>query len=235
MRFLRAARWVVLLGAVSPASCLELPAKPLAGLRSLEFREREEAQGELLQWARKQPEPAMKELLKQAVGSEDPEVRERCMNILRELVMDEYATDGKGYLGITMLNEMTVIPGDPQPCNAIRVAQMVEGAAAKNAGVRLNDLIVSLNGEFWRDQPAMEPFAARIRVLKPRDKVKLSILREGKLIELEVVLGKRPPSLDNPMMNNGLFLDPGAVDRADKEAFFRRWMDAHKLPEKPSP
>ena len=48
--------------------------------------------------------------------ADDPEVRERCLAILRDLVNDEYLKDGEGYIGIRMQDEMaTAVPGDVKP------------------------------------------------------------------------------------------------------------------------
>ena len=66
---------------------LELPTKTLVDLSSSEFHKREAAQSELLVWSRRQHEPAMEELFSQSQAAVDPEVRQRCLNVLRELVM----------------------------------------------------------------------------------------------------------------------------------------------------
>ena len=69
---------------------VELPSQPFLDLRAEEFRKRESAQAQLLTWAREQREPAIDELLLQSRIADDPEVRERCLGVLRDLVGDEY-------------------------------------------------------------------------------------------------------------------------------------------------
>jgi hypothetical protein len=212
------------------ASAVELPAKLAQGLGSQNFREREKAEFELLEWGRERPEAAMTELLRQSRVADDPEVRDRCLNVLRNLVTDEYLKDGDGYLGITMQNEIADIPGEPKPCRVIRVTQVVADSAAQKADLRMNDLIAGLNGKFWHDGLAITPFAEAIRLKKPGSNAKLRVLREGELIDLEVILGKRPPSLNN-LFFNGERLDAEAAERADKEAYFRLWMSQRKTAE----
>ena len=212
-----------------PADAVDIPAKAYAALKSQEFREREAAELELLAWGRQQPEPAMTELLRQSRIADDPEVRERCLSVLRDLVTDEYLKDGDGYIGISMQNDTAVVPGDPDPCSVIRVTNVVADSAGLRAGLKMNDLIAGLNGQFWHEGPAAEPFAAKIREMKPGTKVTLKLLRDGKLVTLEVVLGKRPPSLNN-LFQNGPNFDPEAIERADREAYFRRWLSQRKLP-----
>lgn len=220
---------VCMAGGALPVWSLEIPAKAYASLKSQEFREREVAELELLKWGRQQPEPAMTELLRQTRTADDPEVRERCLSVLRSLVMDEYLKDGDGYIGISMRDDAANVPGDPKPCNVIRVSQVVAGGAGERAGLQVNDLIAGIEDQFWHEGSATEPFMAKVRSLKPGTKVTLKVLRDGKLVALEVVLGKRPPSLNNFLLNGPNF-DPEAIERADREAYFRRWLSQRKLP-----
>ncbi len=225
----RATAFLSVVMLVSSARALEIPTKVFADLVSLEFRKRETAELELLAWGRQQPEPAMVELLRQSRLAADPEARERCLNVLRDLVTDEYLRDGDGYIGISMQNDSANVPGDPRPCSVIRVTNVVADSAGQRAGLKQNDLIAGLDGQFWHEELAADPFAAKIKSMKPGKKVKLSVLRDGKLISMDVVLGKRPPSL-NGVFLNGQNFDPEAIERADREAYFRRWLSQRKLP-----
>ncbi len=106
------------------ACAMELPAGLLAKLQSEEFRQREQGQGALLEWARQQPARAVTdELLRLSASADDPEVRDRCLRVLRDLVHDEYLLEGEGYMGIRMLDELANVPGDPRPRSVIRVIQ----------------------------------------------------------------------------------------------------------------
>lgn len=207
------------------AEAVELPSKALAGLASQQFRDREIAQVELLAWARLQPAPAMDELLRQSRMAIDPEVRERCLNILRILVADEYLKDGDGYLGIMLKDEVADVPGEPKPRIVIRVLMVQPDSPAEHSGVRLNDMIVGVNGEIWQDAT----FRANIRKMKPNREVDLKILRDGGWINLKVPLGRRPAFADNSFFP-GQTYDLKAADRAAKEAYFRHWLSLRKLP-----
>lgn len=205
----------------------ELPAVPFSNLKSEDFRTRETAQAELLAWARKQPEAATRELLRQSSIAEDPETRERCLAVLRDLVGDEYLKEGEGYIGIRMQDEVAVIPGSANPCAVIRVMQVVPDSAAQRAGLQINDLIASLNGQGWNGGVASVPFGAKIRQMKPNAEVRLKVLREGKLLDIDVKLGRRPLNADNPFLDDRQ-LDLEAAERAAKEAYFRRWLEERK-------
>ena len=204
---------------------VELPLKAISGLGSQQFREREVAQVELLAWARAQPAPAMDELLRQSRIADDPEVRERCLSVLRTLVTDEYLKDGEGYLGIMLKDEISDIPGEPKPREVIRVLMVKADSPADHGGIRQNDMIVGVNGEIWQEVI----FRANIRKMNPNLKVDLKILRDGVWVDLKVPLGRRPANADGWIFP-GQTYDPEAAERAAKEAYFRRWLSLRKLP-----
>lgn len=207
---------------------VELPPTPLAALRSQNFREREAGQAQLLAWSRQQPEAAMDELLKQSQGADDPEVRERCMTILRELVTDEYLKEGEGFIGIELRDEAQLVPGDDKVRSCIRVAQVQPDSPGHKAGLHRNDLIVGLNGEIWYDLEASTSFREKIMGSKPQTIVTLVVLREGAAIKIAVTLGRKPAA-PTMMFFNGAALDPEGMERASREAYFRRWLKQKKL------
>lgn len=206
---------------------VEIPALPFVDLSSEDFKKREEAQGELLAWARRQPDVAMDVLYRQSRTADDPEVRERCLAVLRELVNDEYFKEGDGYVGIRMRDEVAVVPGDPKARGVIRVVQVVRNSAAEQAGLQINDLIVGLNELVWHEGSASLPFSEAIRKLKPNSKIVLTVLRDGNLMKLEVTLGRRPLVADNPFLEQRP-ADIEAAERADRDAYFRRWLERRK-------
>jgi len=219
---------VLLMAGLNPVSALELPAGPLAALQSDEFQVREKAQAELLAWSRERPQAAMDELFRKSRAAEDPEVRERCLEVLRELVNDEYLKEGEGFIGIRMLDEMARVPGDPEPRIAIRVTQVVPDSAAQKAGLKINDLIVGLDDKIWRVGSAFGPFSDSIRQHKPGTRVTLRVLRDQQLLDVAVVLGRRPLTADNPFMDESQ-VDIEAAERAARETYFRRWLERKKL------
>lgn len=206
---------------------LEIPPGPLGQLGAEDFRTREKAQAEIVDWARLQPEAAMEVLYQQSRNATDPEIRERCIAVLRILVGDEYLKDGEGYIGIRMQDEIANVPGDPKPRGVIRVIQVVPGSAAEAAGLKLNDLIAGLNDTVWHEESIAFAFGDKIRQFKPNTKVTLKILREGKLIDVEVKLGRRPLFAENPFLNE-TDEDIAEAEKAAREAYFRRWLDERK-------
>jgi hypothetical protein len=220
-----------ILGACCPVSSAQLPASAFSDLESREFSRREHAQAELLSWGRMNPGSAMPEFLRQSRHADDPEVRERCLTILRNLVTDEYMKEGEGYIGIalSMKDEILAVPGDPDPRNAIRVVEVRMDTPGQRAGIQLNDLIVGLEGEVWRGVEGSPLFREKIKSMKPNATAGLLIHRDKKVIELGVKLGRRPLMADAGC--NQQNVDPEAGERAAKEAYFRRWLSQRKSQE----
>lgn len=157
----------------------------------------------------------------------DPEVRERCLAVLRELVNDEYLKEGEGFLGVRMQDEKALVPGDQKPRSVIRVIQVVPDSAAQRAGVKFNDLIAGLDEKAWHDEAALVPFMNHIRQLKPGHRVTLRILRNGGMIDLPVKLGRRPLLSDNPFFGQRQ-ADIEAAERTARDAYFHRWLELRK-------
>ncbi len=212
-----------------PVWSVQLPPKAFAELKSQEFHKRETAQSELLEWGRQRPETALDEFLLQSRVADDPEVRQRCLSILRDLVGDEYLKGGEGYMGIMMRDVTENIPGDPKPRSVIHVMQVLGDSAAQRAGLQVNDVIAGLDDLVWHEGPASLPFGDNIRSKKPNSRVVLKVLRDGRLMDLPVVLGRRPPIPNNFLFNDQSF-DPEAIERAAKEAYFRSWLSKRRLP-----
>ncbi len=213
-----------LISALSPSAAVEAPAGPLAALASPSFQEREKAQAELVDWARQNQKTALDDLLEKSRDADDPEVRVRCLNAVKALVNEEYQRDGEGFIGISMRDEAASVPGDAKPRSVVRVGLVQPGTAGESAGLRVNDLIVSLNDEVWPDGEASKLLQGKIRMLKPGAKVRLGIMREEKVLKLDVTLGRRPVSADAGYTA----IDPEALERAAKEAYFRAWLSQRK-------
>ena len=210
-----------------PSGAFEIPAKPLAELESEDFRTRENAQAAILDWARANLPRAMDLLYGSSLRAEDPEVRERCLAVLRELVNDEFLKEGEGYIGIRMLEEIAVLPGEAKPRSVIRVAQVMPDSAADKGGLRVNDLITAIEDKVWHEGPALRPFSEAVRQYKPGTKVILKVLREGAMIELPVILGRRPVFADNPFLDERQ-MDLKEAEKAASEAYFQRWLERRK-------
>lgn len=192
-----------------------------------EFRVRETAETELLAWSRQRPGPAMTELLDESRENTNPEVRERCLAILKELVHDEYLRDGVGYVGIWMRDDTMLVPGDQERRKVIFVLRVMPDSAAEKAGIGAGDIIAGADGEKWRDGEATKQFRSMIQGKKPRTKVMLSVLRDRELENVEIVLGRLPQEAEAAFRRGDPELAEAAAKKA-REEHFEAWLKRHE-------
>lgn len=217
--------WFCLLVAQS-VPALEPPADAVLGqLGSEHFKERQAAQGALLEWARKNPVEAKDWLFERALNDGDPEARRRYTAVLRDLVIEvDYLTDGEGYVGILMAPAPVMVPGDALARMGVRVTLVVPGTAAAACGLVPGDVIVQTGDQIWRDLTAVDEFSKWIRGHKPGQKISMKLMRGGKLESVELMLGRRPP--DPGVFMFGEMPDSAALAKEAelaKDAYFRNW------------
>lgn len=205
----------------------ELPPLEFGQLGSASFRQRESAQESLLSWSRARPAEAMAELLKQSRVAPDPEVRSRCLSVLKSLVTDQYLKEGEGFVGIALKDEEKIIPGDPKLRQVIRILQVQADSPGEKAGLQVNDLIVGMNRQIWHDAAASPKFREKVLELKPGTVIELQVLRDVRLETLKVILGRKPVSPS--LFMNGLYHNLEAMENAAKDAYFERWLRLHPM------
>ncbi len=210
------------------------PAAALGSLGSEEYKDRIQAQRDLVAWAREKPEQASDRLLQEHDAAKDPEVRLRLREALKEVVVSEYQRkEGQGYVGIQMDERNVVLPGNGEQRGGVWITWVHPDTPAMKAGLQVNDVVVGLNDLKWpAGLGARESFATEIRRHKPGDKVKLEVLRGAEVKKMDLTLAARPLGLDQAMR---LLLLPGgpAEDPAEdlklleeqaKDAYFERWL-----------
>jgi serine protease Do len=129
---------------------------------------------------------------------------------LAERIMNDLIEDGKvsrGYLGMFIGGEVDQTMARALGLDDVRgiiVGQVEEGAPADEAGLREQDVIVSLNKEKIRN---WDSFRTKIASKKPGDKITLGVIRDGENISLNATLGERPEeavAAANPQVSESL-------------------------------
>ncbi len=69
------------------------------------------------------------------------------------------------------------------------VGAVLDGAPGSRAGLRVNDVIVEINGQATTDRTDA---VNSIAMTAPEQTIPLKVMRQGELVELKVTLGKRP-------------------------------------------
>jgi len=96
------------------------------------------------------------------------------------------------FLGVSLQDGTVSIDGATRQAAIIR--SITDGAAAARAGARTGDSVIAVNGA---SLDGADSLVARIRALQPGTKVTLTVVRDGKKVDLPVTLGTKPAS------NNG--------------------------------
>jgi hypothetical protein len=188
-------------------------------LGSEEFVIREGAQAELSAWAAKHPQLAAPIILRLFQEDDDPEVRKRALKILEELGNIDYLSEGQGYLGILMQEEPLDAAQGGEVRFGIRVLNVMNGSPAEQAGLKMGDLIFSLDGIIWNEGGASIKFSNAVAAKKPLVDVTLMVQRDhADPIGINVKLGKRP----TPDLRAGG--DLGLLEQEAKKRHFQQWL-----------
>jgi predicted metalloprotease with PDZ domain len=162
---------------------------------------RKKAREELAAWAEKEPDQAKALFLQRMQESTEPEIRERCIQLLKPIAVLEYGLFGEGYIGISMGGALGIkLPDEENPCFGMTINSVSKGSPAEKFAIRPDDVIVSVNDFRWRDAESIQDpnagLSAKIRGIGAGRKANFGIWREGKLSTIEVLLTRRPSHID---------------------------------------
>lgn len=199
----------LLWGLPAVALCQDDATRTLLGSLSSEaFKERTKAQLELSRWALEHPEISQSWLFREFEATEDPEIRLRLREIMKEVVVAEHQKDGPGFVGISMMDIEVMVPGDdgPEARSGVSVSRVQADSPASRAGLQTGDVVVSVDKLRWINQPAMAGFQEAIMKHKPGDVVELGVLRGAELKKVPVTLAARPMGLPEVAKGQGIQL-----------------------------
>ncbi|MGE9267426.1 MAG: PDZ domain-containing protein [Verrucomicrobiales bacterium] len=193
-------------------------------LAAEDFVAREDAQRTLLDWALEDPGKRLDSVLAAYMDAEDPELRQRLHGTMARV----HQARPKGFVGITMRHSD----------EGVLITGVQEETPAAAAEMRAGDLIVSANGVPLNRGKAFEGvsnsefFSNEIKSYQPGDQVKLVIMRGGKKVQVDLVLGVLP-SLESRMqvLEQGFqrgFLNQEAARREEalqERPQFERWLE----------
>lgn len=231
----RQVRWCVLT-AFAVALCSPLVARPSAALlgklNSDDFQVRIKAHAELRDWAQKNIASSPEQLHKEWMVSRQPEVRSRCFELMKEVVIQRQFGKGRGFIGIQM--QETIVRGavDKRPRKGVQITMVMADTPGEKAGLKMNDIILGVDkldlgkagarpaeGAFRMDFGTVTRFSEYIQSKQPDETITLHILRNAEKIDVKIKLMKRPASADIDTLGRRLF------DREDeKKQYFRAWL-----------
>lgn len=112
------------------------------------------------------------------------------VSIVKKVVEDikEYGKVQRALLGISMTEltqELASLAGMKGDFSGVYVAELNSSGAAYKAGMREGDVLVAINGKKMKNPSEVQ---ATVNSFKPGDAVAILIVRDGKEMEMEVVL-----------------------------------------------
>lgn len=197
-----------------------------------------EACNYLATWAEQQPDQAKARFLELMRKSEEPEIRERCLQFLKPIAAREFGNFGEGYMGISMGDvTMVQIPGEAQARCGLVINSISKDSPAEKAMLQPGDVIVSINQHRWQEGGTIidqqQGLSAKIRAVGAGKTAKLGIWRKKELLQIEVLLTRRPSGIDQMEMqlmpNGGIRINEEELKRAvelekNSNAYFSEWL-----------
>ena len=111
------------------------------------------------------------------------------VNLVKKVVDDliEYGTVQRAFLGVSIRSIDSKLASDLNlpAINGVYISGTAEDGAAAAAGIKEGDIITGVNGVQVNSSPQLQEQVARYR---PGDKIKVSVLRDGKEKEMSLVL-----------------------------------------------
>ena len=111
-------------------------------------------------------------------------------NVFEQIVRDGEVT--RGWLGIEptpVTAEVAKALALPRP-EGVVIRGIQQGGPAERAGMKVFDVVLEIGGKSTRNVPQL---LARIAELPPGSSAKVRIVRSGNDVEVDVLVGKRPP------------------------------------------
>lgn len=135
-------------------------------------------------------------------------------NIAEQIIAGE--TPVHPYLGVTVSSVNALTHGNENAVTGAQVMSLNEGSPAAEAGIETGDVITELDGE---PVSSADGLIIALREHEVGDRVKLTVLRDGKTSEIDVVLGS-DEALQNAEEQDGTEGD-GSGSGMTEEEFLR--------------
>jgi len=128
-----------------------------------------------------------------------------------EPLLDDLKTNGsvtRGWMGVTIqtVNPALAKHWNLESTKGAVISELVEGAPAEEAGIKPGDVILKYNGIEIRDSSHLSQVVASSRV---DEKIKIELMRDGKLKTISMVVGTRPDDALNIKSESGVTMDLG--------------------------
>lgn len=134
--------------------------------------------------------------IKTTQKSKNPEIRLSA----KELLFDYYKkfvhnhAKGNGFIGLQLAPGGGVRVGNMRYSNTIRIMVPVAGFPGAKAGLKEDDIILEVDKFKCGDKFGLDDFISYVALKSPGDKIILKLVSNGKVVQKEITLAKRPDS-----------------------------------------
>jgi len=168
----------------------------LKNMQDDSFEKRQATSDDLAKWA-KENNAHVNDLLDKLFLAhkehDSPEVRVRCHILMKDILVERKLRKGTGYCGVCTLESATTVDGVRK--QAALITSVVRGTPAEAAGLKHNDAIFRVDDIEFSANPnrtAKNQFSGYLKGRCPDDKVTLHLVRNKKVMQVEVKLGTYP-------------------------------------------
>ena len=114
--------------------------------------------------------------------------------LLSGALFAQQESNKKAYLGVmaTKVDDALVSHLSLDQNKSFILQRVVKGTPASEAGLEKHDILLKVNNE---EVDSTKPLSATIKNFKPDDKLNLTLMRAGKVMDLEVTLGETVPQM----------------------------------------
>lgn len=126
-------------------------------------------------------------------------------------------------IAIVLLFTVYATWGKNEPTGRVGVMQVVDGAGADSAGLRPNDIFLSIDGQVVADA---EDVGIVVRSREVGDQILMVVERDGEQVELSAILGPNPdPAVTTPFLGVSSGQENGFVQQPLSTAFVDSFTD----------
>jgi membrane-associated protease RseP (regulator of RpoE activity) len=175
------------------------------------YEQREQAVQALVKLAATEESAVLDVCLQVHDQNPDPEIRFRCMKILKEVVSGPIYNRPRGFLGVRLV----AIPNLPEEINAQRlifIHEVTRDTAAAEGGVEAGDIILAMNHLSMSSFNSVSRFIFHIQQYAPGTPIVLLVLRKGSLRMLVPILGKAGEDVQ--------------IRKFEPEEYFKIWLES---------
>lgn len=199
---------------------------------------RRNALDRMQEWHSRQPLESLSELVQWARVDDDPEMRERALELLKKIARAEYGQFGQGFIGISLGNPVELMHSTwTKPSFGIPILSLNDNSPAKKAGLLVGDVIFAVGEQIWSTTLAAtskdDGISAKIRQAGVNVMVILQVLRGEQLLSINVRTMRRPAALDRMRLDigpagliapNQELIDQLSKEERDSDAYFEEWL-----------